>query len=102
MTVIVFIIGFISAILLLALALASILVPRLRFFPPPARESWQDRLFWLLFRLMFYALVFVCVLDFRGLGEVPAWLALVGWSLLFSGFGMAFRITVQLGWRDAH
>jgi len=87
---------------LIVLALASLILPRFQFFPPPGRRTWQYQLFWMLFRLLLVSLILVCGLDYDGLGPTTVFLRVSGVLLLLLGFGMAFRITAHLGWRQAH
>jgi len=102
MVLLAFILGACALVLLIAFALASLAVPRFQFFPPPGRRTWQYQLFWVLFRLLMVSLMFVCVLDFGGLGPSTVFVRVCGVLLLLLGFGMAFRITAYLGWRQAH
>ncbi|MCB0007909.1 MAG: hypothetical protein KDE04_15700 [Anaerolineales bacterium] len=94
--------GFGSGLTLVGLSLASLWRPGLQFWPPPAPASWQARYFWWAFRLLLLGLVVVSVLDFRGAGPAGAWTYWLGIPLALLGIGLAFAITFQLGWRDAH
>ena len=102
MVELVFGLGLASGLLLVGLALATLWRPRLQFWPPPTPASWQGRVFWWAFRLLLLGLMLVSVLDFRGAGLAGPWTYWLGIPLALLGFGLAFAITFQLGWRDAH
>lgn len=73
-----------------------------QFFPPPSKASWQHRTFLALFRLYLYPLIGLSLLVFEPLDGTRAWVQYgVGVVLLLIGFGMAIRITLYLGWRNA-
>jgi protein-S-isoprenylcysteine O-methyltransferase Ste14 len=63
-------IGAAAALLLGALLVAALLRRDFKFWPPPASGSWQENLFWALFRVYCGALILVAPLD-------PA---LMGWD----------------------
>lgn len=73
-----------------------------QFFPPPDKHSWQHKTFLGLFRLYLYPLVALSALvvqppsDSLGYARCAA-----GTLLVIIGFGLAFRITLQMGWRNA-
>jgi len=76
--------------------------PKFQFFPPPSKYSWQHRTFLALFRLYLYPLIGLTVLVFEPLEGTRAWIQYtVGGLLLLIGFGMAIRITLYMGWRNA-
>lgn len=102
MIILFFTIGVTAMAVLLVISMSGILMENFQFWPPPHKGSWQDQLFWTLFRVMILALVAVCFFDFEGLGNVPLSRQMIGWLLGLVGFGLATVITVQLGWRDAH
>lgn len=102
MVLIAFKLGASALALLLTLALASLTLPGFQFFPPPGRQTWQYRLFWLLFRLMMASLLVVCLFDYGSMGNSNVVVRVFGFALTILGFGMAFRITADLGWRQAH
>lgn len=87
---------------IMALSALAALTNTFQFFPPPAKASWQHRLFVVLFRLFIYPLVLLSVLFFE---TVPAgnaiWQYGLGCLLLITGFSLAFRVTLQMGWRNA-
>ncbi len=91
-----------AAVTLLTLAAVSLVVSDVRFWPPPAKGSWQDVSFIWLFRAMVYGLVGASLLAIFLDGRVPATSALVaGGLLVLFGFGGAFASTRNLGWRNA-
>lgn len=91
-----------GVVAIFVLALTSPMVTGSRFFPPPSRKSWQHRTFMLLFRCHLYSLVALTLVVFDPLTGTRAVLQYVaGAALLVVGFGIAFRITVQMGWRNA-
>lgn len=102
MVLLAFTLGVCALALLIMLALASLALPEFQFFPPSNRQTWQYRLFWVLFRLTLLSLVLVSMLDFSGLGSSTVTLRALGVLLTLLGFGMAFRITAHLGWQQAH
>lgn len=84
------------------LAMLSNVTGRFEFWPPPASKSWQHRTFLLLFRLFLYPLLALTVLEFEFASDtLGLWRQFVGGLLLLVGFGLAFRITLQMGWRNA-
>lgn len=96
---ILFVLSLIGGTLLLALALASTAFRTFEFFPPPSKKSWQSIAFISLFRLFLYPLIVLSVLEY----EHPTdWSQTIfGFMLLAVGFGTAFLITFQMGWRNA-
>ncbi|NVJ67101.1 MAG: isoprenylcysteine carboxylmethyltransferase family protein [Gammaproteobacteria bacterium] len=103
MNEIIFTVSSIAAILLIFISVASLLKPSFVFFPPPSRESWQYRIFWLLFRVMIIGLA---VLSFTSYNDTPVFSYSVRffiWLPLFIlGFGLASYISLKLGWANAH
>lgn len=72
------------------------------FFPPSNKQSWQHKTFLGLFRLYLYPLIILTMLVFEPLEGTRAWTQYsVGGVLLLIGFGMAVRITLYMGWRNA-
>lgn len=81
----------------------SLMSEHVQFFPPPGKDTWQYKLFWGLFRLMFYGLVLLSILDFGSYGYVPDGVRFaLGLPILIFGFGAAFYLTFILGWKNAH
>lgn len=73
-----------------------------QFFPPPSKLSWQHKTFLGLFRLFLYPLIALTVFVFEPPEQKSlVWLYAFGSLLILIGFGMAFRITFQMGWRNA-
>ena len=69
------------------------------FWPPPSPRSWQSHTFRTLFRVFFFSLIAISILDFDR--TQATWQYLVGTSLLLTGFGFALRWTNFLGWGNA-
>ena len=97
---------FVSILSMLSIFLASALCwnnEKFDFFPPPHKQSWQYRVFWMLFRIMFIGLVMLSFLDFNAeplLGSIDrygVWL-----PLMIIGFGGATYFSAKLGWDNAH
>lgn len=94
--------SFASASLIFLFALASVLLPNFQFWPPPDGNSWQHRIFMLLFRGYLYPLIILTALQFEFLEGTRGFLQYgAGALLLLTGFGLAFRITFDMGWRNA-
>ena len=91
-----------GAVAILALSLLSVVKASFQFFPPPNKKSWQHLAFMALFRLFLYPLLVLSVLVFEP--ATGTWIivryGLCG-SLIVLGFGLAFWITFQMGWRNA-
>lgn len=101
-SVIAFFLSLSGVVTIFGLAAASRITGKFRFWPPPAAKSWQHRGFLLLFRLFLYPLVALSFLEFDYSTLDPAhWRYIVGAALLITGFGLALRITMQMGWRNA-
>ncbi|MCK0097819.1 phosphatidylethanolamine N-methyltransferase family protein [Qipengyuania sp. S6317L1] len=91
-----------SIILIFALAVVSAFRSEFQFFPPPSKQSWQHRTFLLLFRLFLYPLIALTVIAFEPVPRTDFALRYGFGGLLFvCGFGMAFWITLNMGWRNA-
>jgi len=102
MTDTIFYISLASGISIFILSLSQSFYKELQFWPPPTSKSWQHRLFLLLFRIMFYSLVVLSVLDYNAYEYINIELRFfVGLPLLLIGFGMAFYLTIYMGWRNA-
>lgn len=73
------------------------------FFPPPGKDTWQYKIFWLLFRIMFGGVVFLSISDFGSLQYINTTFRFgLGLPLLVVGFSAAFYLSVILGWKNAH
>lgn len=103
MTQVVFVISLSSIFIIIVASLLAIALENFEFFPPPNKNAWQYRLFWTLFRVMFFGLIF---LSFSTFGPEPLisnhvryflWL-----PLLILGFGAATYLSNELGWKNAH
>ena len=102
MSTLIFIVSLTAGVALVTLSSATLLWPRLQFWPPPAKDSWQYLTFWWLFRTMFAGLLILSFLDFSSLGPGERWRFLIGVPLAVLGFGLALHITFHMGWRAAH
>ena len=99
LSIIAFVLSFGGGASLIALALAGKISKSFEFFPPPSKGSWQHTTFISLFRLFVYSLIALSVLRFEHSNE---WGRIIfGSGLLATGFGLAFFITFQMGWRNA-
>ncbi|NNE61856.1 MAG: hypothetical protein HKN35_13255 [Woeseia sp.] len=96
---IVYTIALAAGLAILGLSFATLLRPKLRFWPPPKPGGWQQATFRALFRVFFLGLLVLSVVSFetRSLG----WRTGLGLALLLVGFGFATRWTIFLGWRNA-
>ena len=73
-----------------------------QFFPPPEKRSWQYRTFWAFFHLFLYPLVALSILVFESAEDAGAMARQgVGGVLAVTGIGLAFWISIQMGWRNA-
>lgn len=102
MTIVIFTISIIAGAAMLALSLASLWRPKIRFWPPPGVDTWQYTTFWWLFRIFFVGVMLVCILDYGAIGSQHPAQLVVGISMAIIGFALAFYVTYLLGWRDAH
>jgi protein-S-isoprenylcysteine O-methyltransferase Ste14 len=103
MNQIIFSISAISVSVILLLSVFSIRSEHFQFFPPESKNTWQYKLFWLLFRSMFLGTIFLSVADFGSLQFVDATFRFgLGLPLLVLGFSAAFYLSVILGWKNAH
>lgn len=95
-------VSLVSASLILVLSSASAAISRFQFWPPPGKDAWQHKTFMILFRGYLYPLIALTALRFDLL-EGPQAVAQysVGITLFVIGFGLAFRITFGMGWRNA-
>ncbi len=91
-----------AVIAIFSLSILALTMAPFQFFPPPSKKSWQHRTFLLLFRLFFYPLVALSILVFVPTTGTKALVQFgLGGLLSGAGFGLAFWITFQLGWRNA-
>ena len=85
------------------LCLLAFFSPRFQFWPPPSRDSWQYRTFWILFRLFILGLIIFAFIDFGSAVQQPSpWRYFIGIPLAVFGFGAALYLTNFLGWRNAY
>lgn len=82
------------------MSIASYFFKDFQFFPPPTKSSWQHVSFRALFRLFLYPLLALSVALF-GDQRLSALITIAGIIMIFVGFGLAFRITFLMGWRNA-
>lgn len=103
MSQIVFYIALLSIAAILILSLLAFVSDNFSFFPPPSRDSWQYRVFWILFRLMFIGLLYLSYSEFSPQPFFSSQLRYFFWlPLLALGFGAATIISAKLGWENAH
>ena len=91
-----------GAAAIFALSALSAFRQEFQFFPPPDKQSWQHRMFLALFRLYLYPLVALSLFVIEppaGFQDYARYAA--GGLLMLVGFGLAFRVTFQMGWRNA-
>jgi protein-S-isoprenylcysteine O-methyltransferase Ste14 len=100
LTTLLFILSATCAATILGLGLVDWVGSGFRFWPPPEKGRWQDRLFIWFFRGMLYPLIALSFLEFEST-EQP-WLQLgLGGGLVVLGFGTALASTLNLGWSNA-
>lgn len=87
-------IGAATALLLAALLVASLVRRDFQFWPPPAAGTWQENLFWALFRIYCGALILIAPLDPDLLGwdhwsrlAVGLPLLVIGTATMLYGYG---------------
>ncbi len=103
MSQIVFAISITSILAILLLCIFSMMSDKFNFFPPPGKDTWQYRIFWLLFRIMFIGIVLLSVTSFSSLQYIDTTFRFgLGLPLLVVGFSAAFYLSVILGWKNAH
>jgi protein-S-isoprenylcysteine O-methyltransferase Ste14 len=86
-----------------AILVLGVVVPksgRGAFWPPPSVTSWQSRAFRWLFRIGVGSLLGLSIVLVRAQPS-SAPFALQGAAMFGLGFGMALRITRQMGWGTA-
>lgn len=92
----------IAACIIVSISLTAIISKKFQFYPPPKREGWQHPTFMFLFRVFVYSLIALTLLQFQWQEHyyaVPVYI--IGSLLLIIGFGLAFSITFNMGWRNA-
>lgn len=94
-----FCVSLIAGMILIVLSLLSAASRTFEFFPPPNKKSWQHRTFMGLFRVFVYLLIGLSIFEFRT-PEDPIKIA-IGAVFMIAGFGVAFLITIQMGWQNA-
>jgi len=103
MSQIVFYIALLSIAAILISSLLAFMSENFSFFPPPSKDSWQYRVFWALFRLMFIGLLYLSYSEFSPEPFFSSQLRYFFWlPLLVLGFGAATVISAKLGWENAH
>lgn len=103
MSQIVFMVCLISISIIIVASLSALVIEDFEFFPPPDKDSWQYRTFWLLFRLMFSGLLFLSFSTFSPQPVFDNWVRFFVWlPLLVLGFGTAMYLSAKLGWANAH
>lgn len=103
LTIIVFYIALLSIVAILILSLSAFVSKTFSFFPPPGKDSWQYKVFWVLFRLMFVGLLYLSYSEFSPEPVFSNQLRHFLWlPLLVLGFGAATVISAKLGWENAH
>lgn len=100
MTIELFLISLLAASSLLALGILDLSRKDFIFWPPPEKNSWQDKTFIWLFRGLIYPLLILSVFEFRSIDQPLLQYGLGGLLLTF-GFGTAFASTFNLGWKNA-
>lgn len=99
----VFVIALISILIIVIASFSALIVEEFEFFPPPSKDSWQYRTFWLLFRVMFIGLLFLSIGEFSPQPVFNPWIRYMVWlPLLIVGFGGATYLSAKLGWENAH
>lgn len=97
-----FVVATMCSLAIALLAVTASNTKKFQFYPPPQKEGWQHPTFMWLFRGFVYPLFVLSVLNFK---PIETWLdtifVAIGIFLLLVGFGLAFWITFQMGWRNA-
>jgi protein-S-isoprenylcysteine O-methyltransferase Ste14 len=95
MATILFSVGVVIAVALLALLLLTLAVPSLRIWPTPGDKTWQSYVFWPLFRSLNVLCFAAAVADRTPYLGLPWWLRLAGLVLLATSVALfiyAFRV----------
>lgn len=98
---IVFIVSLLAIVTLVIMCAPGLFSDRYRFFPPPQPGTWQDKLFWVLFRSFFFGLIFLSYLEFDSMrGKYPL---MLGFAFLSAGIGTACYLSyVTLGKKNSY
>ena len=92
----------ISSLSIVLFTMAASLTQKFHFYPPSQKEGWQHPTFMWLFRGFVYPLIALSILKFHPIETLWDTIRItVGPLLLIVGFGLAFWITFQMGWRNA-
>lgn len=92
-----------AIVTIIVLSLVALLFRNFEFFPPPRKDSWQYRVFWILFRVMFLGLLYLSFAEFGSQPVFESWTRYFLWlPLLILGFGSATYLSARLGWQNAH
>lgn len=94
--------GLLAVLSLALISAAAHFSKKFQFYPPPKRERWQHPTFMFLFRLFYYSLIVLTILEFQIQKHDFAFLVYgLGGLFIILGFGFAFKITIDMGWRNA-
>ena len=74
-------------LLLLGVAI-SIFFPKLRIWPPPKKDSWQQWISWILFTISMFGVPLLGIFDFESLGFIHWFRFLIGGLAVLVGFGI--------------
>lgn len=77
----------------------SILVPRMRVWPPPSGKSWQIYLVWTVFAVIFFATIWLAILDWDNFIFGHWSLIVVGGFLMSVGYAIYYWARQHLGWK---
>lgn len=103
MNLLVFIVSISAICLMLLGSIPSLFDENYQFFPPPHKDSWQYRVFWVLFRIMFLGLIILSFSSFNSQPVVNELVRYLVWlPMLVLGFGAAIYASFKLGWENSH
>jgi protein-S-isoprenylcysteine O-methyltransferase Ste14 len=94
-TSVLFAVGAVVAVMLLAALVLTLLVPSIRIWPTPGAGSWQSYVFWPLFRSLNVLCFAVALADRGNVLGLPAWLRLLAFGLLAASIALfvyAFKV----------
>ena len=99
-----FITAIVTLTLSLGLCLATLVIPKIEYWPPPSRSSWQYRVFWWSYRIILVCLIGLAVVEWTStrFSFDPSSSTILGCVLFVVGIGLATYFTIKLGWRNAH